>query len=406
MYLSVCIATMLEFTDLPGVLRDAAARLPIVTLPLHDGLGRVLAAPSFAAWDLPRFDSSALDGYAVILADTKGASDQAPARLRLVGTAYAGQGVPDALSPGSAVRIATGGVAPAGADGIAPRETAGDDGATVEVRAPAGPHIRRAGEELRAGSTVLEAGTRLGPLQIAALAAAGVTQVTVARTPRVVVLATGAELVPVGQRPEPSQITDSNGPLVATWLARRLYLPAIPAQRVTDDRDATQAALAAAFADADVVVTSGGVSVGDHDVVRPAAAALGFEIIVPKLAIKPGKPVFVGRRGAQWLIGLPGNPAAVAIGLHIVAAPLLALLEGDAAWWPAKQPLRAATPIARDSKRSQLIWARRHGDQATILARGGSHMLSDLATADVLLVVAPGSGAVEVGDVVDSFSLT
>lgn len=397
---------MLEFSQLAAVLADAAATPPpTTTLPLHAAIGRVLAAPARATWPLPRFAASAMDGYAVRAAEVATATAEKPVVLPLQGSAYAEPGTPPPLAPGHAMRIATGGAVPAGADGIVPREHADDDGTRVYLRTPAADHIRRVGEEYNAGDQVLAAGTRLGPLQVAALAAAGISDVVVGAAPRLAVLATGSELVPPGHTPGPGQVIDTNGPLIATWLARHLWLPAPQPLRVGDDPEVTRAALEAAFAGADVVLTSGGVSVGVRDVIRPVAAALGFVTVIPRLALKPGKPLWLARRGGQWLIGLPGNPAAVVAGLLTVALPLLKRLEGDTRWWPAAQRLQLAAPLRASPDRTQLVWAERIGETAKPLPRRQSHMLGDLAVADVALFIPPGNGPLPAGTMVAAWDL-
>ncbi|MFO1538936.1 MAG: gephyrin-like molybdotransferase Glp, partial [Chloroflexota bacterium] len=327
-------------------LEEACARmlagveaLPAETVALTAAAGRVLAGPVTAVRTLPPWDSSAMDGYAVRAGDVASAADAAPVRLRVLGEVAAGH-LPDAgVEPGGAVRILTGGIVPPGADAVVPVEhtdaPAGvaDLPAAVTVLRPAraGDHIRRAGSDLRAGDLLVPGGTRIDARTIGLLAAAGAADVRVVRRPRVAVLSTGDELVPVGAPVGPAAIPDSNGLQGATQAtetgAEVLRLGIVP-----DRRDAVLAALRDAIERADLVLTSGGVSVGAHDEVRDAFATVG-RVDLWRVAIQPGKPIAFGHATAPdgrdvLLFGLPGNPVSAFVTFELFVRPALRRLGG------------------------------------------------------------------------------
>jgi len=402
--------TLLPFDALWPQLIEAAPRLPITSRPLAEAVGRVLATAPQAAWDLPRFDNSAMDGVAVRGQDLAGASETTPVTLTLAGHSEAGTATPPTLQPRTAVRIATGAPIPPGADTVVPIERCriAQTHLTVATAPATGKHIRRRGEELSAHTPLLDPGRRIDAYVLAGLAAAGVTQVDVARPPVVRILATGNELVPLGTVPAPHQLVETNASLLRHWLQRHFAVDAA-ATIVADQEDALQQALANAADEADLILTTGGVSVGHRDLVKPTAEALGFERLLWRAAIKPGKPLYVARRNQTLLVGLPGNPAAVGVGARIVLTPTLNAMEGAVPTEPAQIPVRLSAPVKRPRDRTAFVWARIEPDAthltAAPLARDRSHMLSDLMTADLLLVVPPGTEPYPAGTVVRAILL-
>lgn len=370
--------------------------LGVDTVPVTSALGRVLAEPPRAALDLPPFTQSGVDGYALRAADVGRATPETPVTLRLVGEVAAGSAALPPVEPGTAVRIFTGGALPPGADTVARQEIVTRDGDTLALRQPLAPgtDTRFQGEELAEGTPLGQPGQRLTPGAVAALATAGVAAVSVQRRPRLAVLITGDEVVPVGQPRPPGAIFDANGPLIAAWCAAR-GLPAPALLSVPDRPERLRAALGEALEEADLVLTTGGVSVGEHDHVRAEAAALGVEQVFWRVAQKPGMPLYFGVRGHKAVLGLPGNPGAVLVGLEAHAARVLAHLEGEQPPAPHWQRAPLAEAFTADHKREGLVRMRLlHDDagQARLwpLGRQASHMLSNLFEATVLVRVPPG----------------
>jgi molybdopterin molybdotransferase len=298
-----------------------ARQLDAETVALDQATGRILAEPVFARVDLPPFPSSAMDGFAVRAEDTPGA-------LPITARVAAGRPAPGPLVEGTAAAIATGGVVPEGADAIVPVEQVVEHDARVEigVRAEIGAHIRPRGGDVRAGELVAEAGVRLGAAQIGALAAAGVAEIRCSRRPHVAVLATGSELRSPGKPLAPGEIYESNRLMIASALRQTgADVEVLPA--VADDESAHRAALERGL-EADVLVTSGGVSMGPHDLVRKVAAGLGVEEVFWGVAVKPGKPLSFGTRGETLVFGLPGNPVSSLVASYLFAGPALLALQG------------------------------------------------------------------------------
>lgn len=371
--------------------------LPTEALDTRRALNRVLATAATYADDLPRFDQSALDGYALRAADVAGASPQRPVRLPLAATVAAGAHAKLApLPPGQAVRIFTGAPLPSGADTMQPQERAQREGDTLLFTSawPANHNIRRRGEEARAGAPLADAGQRIGPGLLAALVNAGVDSVRVHRAPRIRILVTGDELRPLGSTLQPGEIIDSNGPLAVSLLRHWGYAPAAP-RTVRDDPGRLRRALGSALDQADLVLTCGGASVGERDFLADGAAALGVEKVFWRVAQKPAKPLFFGYRGSTLLLGLPGNPGAVLMGLLLHARHLLDRLEGARRPGPTWFSGRLAVAVARDARRDRLLRMRLHTDDTGVawlqpLSQQESHMLGNLAQADVLVRVPAG----------------
>jgi molybdopterin molybdotransferase len=272
---------------------------------LDDALGRALADDASAPNDVPPFSASAMDGYAIVAAETAGGS----ARLQLIGEAKAGTGAGVTVRPGTAVRISTGAPVPEGADAIVQQElTSGDDGMTVLVDATIrrGMHVRPAGEDIRAGSHVIHAGSLLGPAELGVLASLNIPRPCVVRRPRVALAGTGDELTDPGKPLPPGGIRDSNGPALGGAI-HRAGGELSARVRVGDDLEATVAVLRAALRDVDMLITTGGVSVGPHDHVRPALARLGFREVFAGVKLKPGRPTTTRARSSSRCREIPSR---------------------------------------------------------------------------------------------------
>jgi molybdopterin molybdotransferase len=371
--------------------------LPVETVPLGEAVGRVLAEPARAAVDLPPFPSSAMDGFAVRAADL-------PGTLPVVAEIAAGRPAPRPLAAGEAMAISTGGVVPDGADAVIPLEYVVQHGNTIEMEESLAPgaHVRPRGGDVVAGSVVAEAGVRLGAAQIGALAASGLAAVVCGRRPRVVVLATGTELAPLGAVLGPGQIYESNSLMLAAALAAAgADIETLPV--ATDDESAHRSALERGL-EADVLVTSGGVSVGPHDLVRRIEAELGVEEIFWRVAIKPGKPVSFGVRGETLVFGLPGNPVSSLVGCELFAKPALRALQGLGHPLPRFEPGVLASALRRNDARDELVRARsRVGPGGVVLeplSGQESHMIVRSSAADALVHVPRGDGELAAGAVV------
>jgi len=399
---------LLPFDSAWPMVAQRVSPLPGERAELLAAVGRVLRADGNAAWDLPMADNSAMDGFAVRSADTG-----SQARLRLLaGDAYAGSGSPPFVELGTAVAIGTGGLLPPGADAVLPKEQARREGDSVVAIEPSktGDHVRLAGEELRAGEVVVPAGERLGPLHIAALAASGVTEVEVSRRPRVCVLTSGNEVVPAGTSVRKGQVVDSNGPLLRLLIERLLGTSVTAAPSLEDNAPALRHAFADALDEAEVLVVTGGVSVGDRDLVKQVLEEeLGVERVFWRVAQKPGKPIYAGCRGNTWVIGLPGNPAAVAAMWHVLVRPMLLALMGATTTQLPRISVRLASEVRPNAIRTHLRWCRivwRNGEiWAEALGRSGSHMLSTVPRADLLAIIPPGSDRLLEGTQVEAIAL-
>jgi len=378
------------------------AALPAEDVPIAEAAGRVPAEVARSAVDLPPFPSSAMDGFAVRAADT-------PGTLPVVARVAAGRPAPRPLAAGEAMAISTGAVVPDGADSVVPIEVVDeqDDNVVIHDNVIHGDNVRERGGDLRAGEAVVEPGVRLGPAHVGALAAAGVTSVRCARVPRVAVAVTGTELRSPGETLEPGQIYDANGFIVAAQLASvGALVERLPA--VADDEAVTRAAIERGL-EADVLVTTGGVSVGVYDFVRAAEVALGVEEIFWRVAMQPGKPVAFGVRGRTLVFGLPGNPVSSLVGFELFVRPALLALQGVASPRPPFRPGRLAAPARRLAARDALLRARTRveGDAVLLEPLTGqqSHMIAAAATADALVLVPQGDGELAAGSPVSYLPL-
>ncbi len=376
----------------------------VETVPLDRADGRVLASDLRALRTQPPFDAAAMDGWALRSADAVAPG----ARLRVVGESAAGHGFAGDVGPGEAIRIFTGAPMPRGADTVVMQEATRRDGDVVEIGevVPAGRHVRAAGIDFHAGDVGLPAGLRLGYTHVGLIASMNHAEVPVYRRPRVAFLATGDELVRPGAPIGPDQIVCSNGYALAALIAAAGG-EAIDLGIAPDDLDATRAAVRAGFAtEVDVVVTLGGASIGDHDHVHAALAAEGVDFDFWKIAMRPGKPLMFGRRGATRVIGLPGNPAASLVCAVLFVAPLIRALAGQSEPLPRvhRLPLSRGVPandLRQDYLRARLVV----GDDGRLLAdpldSQDSSLLSRFARAEALIVRPPFAPAAEAGDAVD-----
>jgi molybdopterin molybdotransferase len=377
---------------------DAVRPLPAETVAIDDALGRVLAQDVTVVADVPSFPSSAMDGYAVLA----GESGQT---LTVIGEARAGTPTARAVGAGEAIRVSTGAAVPEGATAvIAQEQVSAENGETIVTRAAVrvDENIRRPGEDMLAGTVVLAAGTRLGALELGAVVAAGAGAVPVARRPRVTVLCTGDELRAPGEPLGPGEIHNSNAPML-TGLAIDAGASADPAGRLPDDREATVAGIAAALQSADVVIISGGVSVGPHDHVKPALASLGVDEVFWSVSLRPGKPTWFGvAPGGALVFGLPGNPVSAVVTFSLFVAPALAALQRAAAPAPPWPDAVLGTEVPRNASRDEAVRVRLQLQRGDIVAyptrsEQGSHILSSLLGADALALIPAGNGALAAG---------
>jgi molybdopterin molybdotransferase len=376
-------------------------------VPLRDALGRVLAADVISPVSVPPHDNSAMDGYAVRHADLSADGDT---RLTIVGQAFAGHGWAGEVAAGQAVRIMTGAVMPAGADTIVIQETARLDGGTVIVPPgqKAGQHRRRAGEDLRAGDPALRAGRLLRPADIGLAASLGIPELTVRRLVRVGVLSTGDEVMSIGDAPREGGIYDSNR-YTLTGMLTRLGCEVVDLGVARDTREALSAALESAVGEVDVIITSGGVSVGEADFVREILASLG-EVTFWKIAMKPGRPMAFGKLGkgerSTLLFGLPGNPVATMVTFHFFARDALLTLMGVS---PVAAPIHFAalsdTAMKKQPGRTEYqrgILELRDGRwHVAVTGAQGSGILRSMCDANCIIVLGDDCGNVAVGDAVN-----
>jgi molybdopterin molybdotransferase len=387
------MATLLSVDEARRLILERVTPLPPELVPLAEAAGRVLVEDARAAVDLPPFPSSAMDGFALRAAD-------APGRLPVVARIAAGHPAPRPLAPGEAMGIATGGVVPEGADAVVPIEVVTDHGDAVEVPAvESAAHVRPRGGDLARGGVVVEAGAILRPAELAALAAVGIAELACARRPRVAVVTTGSELRRPGESLAPGQIFESNGVMLAAALASAgaLVEPRVSvADDETEHRDALESGL-----EADVLVTSGGVSVGPHDLVRRIEQDLGVEEVFWRVAVKPGKPISFGVRGSTLVFGLPGNPVSSLVGFELFVRPALLALQGVRDPGPPFQPGVLGSSVRRNSQRDEFLRARLRsdGDSAVLEPLTGqeSHMIARAAAADALVLAPRGDGELAAG---------
>jgi molybdopterin molybdotransferase len=398
------MAALVPVTDALALIAGNSAPLGTQTLPIRDAIGHVLAQDVQARVTHPPLDASAMDGYAIKLA----ADHKAGSKFTLIGEAPAGRPFDGTVGDGETVRIFTGGAVPDGANHVIIQENVSSDGDIITLTEPPSPaaHIRKAGIDLKSGTTVLEKGTLLDPNACALLAAANHAQVEVYQKPVITLMANGDELVEPGSELEIGQIVSSNpyglGPLLESWGAEAAYSHILP-----DDRDTIKTHVQANNK-ADILLPIGGASVGDHDHMRAVFDGLGYQPLFTKVAVKPGKPTWFGKLGAQYVLGLPGNPASAMVCAHIFLKPLIYALTGRSD--PAHNILTARTTTALQANGNRAEYMRAHAiiDESgqftvTPFPKQDSSLITPFTKTNCLLVRAVDAKAAKPGHPVHIF---
>ena len=383
---------MIPLNEAVKLILAQAQTLPAETVKVLASLGRVLREPVKATHPLPPFDRSAMDGYAVRAGDVKDASQERPAVLKVVDDIPAGRHPKKAVGPGQAARIMTGGEMPRGADAVVMvefTETAGD-AVKIFRAAAAGDDLALAGEDLQAGQVVMEPGLVLGPAELGMLAAVGKTKVKVSRRPKVAVLSTGDEIVEPGKPLKAGQIRDANGySLFGLALAAGAEAKFLGIARDTKAALLNKLTRARNF---DILVLSGGVSVGDYDLVQDILLAEGVKKIFWGVSIKPGKPVFAGRKGRQWIFGLPGNPVSCMVTFGLFVKPLLDVMLGKREVGLTRGRAKLLAPLRLKTGRRHflrgVLTVQDNQPAVTVLRDQHSGVLRSMVEANVLVEVA------------------
>jgi molybdopterin molybdotransferase len=399
--------------EVQSLIREAASRLPAERVRIEAALGRVLAEEVRSPVDLPAFDRGIVDGYAVRAADTFGASAGLPAYLTLIGEVPMGEDTELALGPGEAVKIATGGMLPAHADAVVMLEyTDSVDETTIEVTRPVAPgeNVVRRGDDLKQGEVMLPRGHRLRPQDLGALAGVGLLEVAVTRQPRVALIPTGDEIIPPDREPGPGQIRDINTYALAGLVTQSGGVP-IRFPIVPDRAEALRERITEALAVADVVLLSGGSSVGTRDLTLEALRAFpGAQLLVHGVSIRPGKPVIVvalpaGER-LKMVFGLPGNPTSALVAYDLFVEPLLQRMLGLELppWAERRVPARMRTSFASDAGKEETMRVRLRLEEGVLWAEpvlGKSALISTMVEADGKVVIPEGVEGLEAGEEVE-----
>jgi len=401
--------SMIPVSEAIEIVKNETRALSVEKVELQDALGRILAEEVFADCDLPPFDRSQMDGYAVRAKDIQ----ETPARLRIVGESAAGAGWHKQMHAGEAVRIMTGAPVPQGADSVQQVELTHEENGSVEILQPVelGRSIVRRGSEITKGELVLHKGERIDAAMVAVLASFGYSTVSVGVRPRVSVLATGTELVSVNETPGPDQIRDSNNFSISAY-ARLAGATATRLPLTGDDTTLLKEQIAKAAGVSDVVVTSGGVSMGVYDFTTAALKELGAEIFFDRVALRPGKPTVFGRLpGGTLVFGLPGNPVSVSVTFCLFVLPALQVMQGMKEPGLAEEFAVLGSPAKGAKERASYLPARLttgpDGQQiAEPLRWGGSSDFVAFARASGLIVVPADVKSVEAGSVVSILRLT
>lgn len=386
---------LLPVAEAQARLLALAPPVPAEVAPLHQAAGRWAAASVMALRTQPELPLSAMDGYAIAHADL-------PGPWTVIGESAAGRPFDSQITAGQAVRIFTGAALPAGADCVLIQEEARREGDRLlldgEGPAHVGRNVRPAGLDFHAGDVLIEAGARITPARLALVATAGHATLPVRRRVRVAIAATGDELRAPGQPLTPGQLPESNGAMLAAQFAD-LPVDIIDLGILPDRLDILQSAFASV--DADLLVTTGGASVGDHDLVRPALEAAGAVIDFWKIALRPGKPMMAGRMRDTLVIGLPGNPVSAFVTTMLFVKPVIAHLAGASAPLPAPVCATLAEALPQNGERTDYMRAARRPDGVVAAAIQDSSMLRTLARADCLILREPHAPPAQVGDSVE-----
>ena len=395
------MSSLLSVEEAERRVTNAFSKLPPETVPVGKSLGRVLAEDAVARLTQPPFDVSSMDGYAVRAGDVA----KIPAQLKIIGEAPAGRPFKGKVGVSETVRIYTGAVMPDGADAIVIQENTESDGKTVTVKAgtESGKHIRRAGLDFRAGDTLIPHGRYLSARDVTLLAAGDLAQVAVTRKPRIAVVATGDELARPGEKHAPGGIVASSNygivALVEKWCGVAVDLGILP------DKPEAFATLPRATKDCDLIVTLGGASVGDHDLVQSALEPLGFMLDFWKVAMRPGKPLIFGRLNKTPLLGLPGNPVSAIVCAVLFLRPAMAKMLGEPPYQPTMLKAKLTSPLKANDSRQDYIRARiiRRDGEAYVepFPVQDSSMQKALAEAGGLIVRAPHAPTAAAGHMAD-----
>lgn len=395
------MAAPISVSDHLEQILDAIEPLPVRNVALMDAIGMPIAEDVVAGVSLPGFDNSAMDGYAVVFADVAEARDDRPIHLPVIGEIAAGQTGLMALAPGTAAKIMTGAPVPAGCDAVVPYEWTDRGVDQVQInRAPQqGQHIRRAGEDVEEGEVVVSDGTVIGERHVGLLAAVGRASVRSRPRPRVVVMSTGAELRPPGAPLEPGAIHDSNSYLLAAAVEAAGGI-AYRTPPVDDDPAVFAEALGDQLVRADLVITSGGVSEGDHDVVKES---LGGDLWFGQVAMQPGKPQGFGKLGEDEvpIFTLPGNPVSAYVSFQVFVLPALRKLQGRLPHVPPTRTAKLTHGLSSPEGKQQFLRATYEASTVSPVGGPGSHLIGDLADSNALAVVPAEVTRLSPGDTVE-----
>ncbi len=408
---------MISFEEARAIVLDNVQVAPKTRVKLEKLQGSVLGEPVLASYDLPHFDNSAVDGFAVCLPDVLNAAESSPVEMPIAGEIRAGDAISGPMPSGSVYKIFTGAPLPEGADAVVMREYCVENGQSVKIgRCPrSGDNVRRRGEEFLRGKQILPDGIRVTPSVIGLLASLGQASFMVHKKPTVAIVSTGNELLKPGKNLTSGKIYDSNS-FALTAALEALGLDEFLPLHCREDVNETRKVLGLALDFADVVITAGGVSVGDHDYVKPVLEELGVKTLVYKVAMKPGKPLYFGlsslnKKGKrQYIFGLPGNPVSALVTFHQIVRPAILKIMGDTGENSARLPDRFKATLQSDIKRLpgdrlefvRAVVSTKNGDLVADTCEGqDSHMMGGLALANALIVLPVGSSGAAANDRVD-----
>ncbi|HKL48263.1 MAG TPA: gephyrin-like molybdotransferase Glp [Desulfuromonadales bacterium] len=395
---------MISYDDALQRVIETVSSLEPVEIPLCEAAGLVLSSPAASRWDLPRNDNSAMDGFAI-----KASAEDLDKGLRIIGASYAGHPFTGDVQEGQTVRITTGAVLPSGADTVVPIEEVEEKNGLVfpAAKSKSGQHVRYRGEEFYRGDVLIEPGGTIRAGEIALLASAGIERVIVFPRPRVAVISTGDELLELGQEPGPGQIINSNLYFLENRLSECGCTP-VCFGIGTDDPGTLDHLIEQAL-DADVIISTGGVSVGDKDHVQATLNERDFTKVFWKVAIKPGKPILFGLLEGKPCFGLPGNPGSTAATFELFVKPALKKLAGHPEILPEKREAILKNEVAGNTRRQIFLWSRLEwngtGYEVTVPQRQGSGQNRCLTAANALLSVAAGIEKIDAGEKVEVFLL-